>query len=313
MKLPVFRAIGATFGFLASRWLDILKIVWLPAALTCAVNLLIMPVYMNQVAAATLDGAAAGGATGGPQQMIDQTLATLPILAVLAFASALVNALLFSGLMKLMIRNETPKLPVYFAAGADELRLLGSWGVMLLGAVGVALGVWAALWLSRLLASMGPGPGAIIGLVAACGVIGVGVWLAVRMSLVAPAVIAHRRLGIEPSWTITEENAWRLIGFWLLWIVPFFIIASLLTPVLSAPGYLEATRDIYAAARSPARMQAAIQHAYEIQAAGYQLTNGGNIARMIASSLLGVGATTLLAIAGGAAWRLLTEEEADRA
>ena len=245
--------------------------------------------------------------------MIDQTLATLPILAALAFASALVNALLFSGLMKLMIRDERPKLPFYFAAGADELRLLGSWGVMVLGTVGLALGVWASLWLSRLLASLGPGPGGIIGLVAGCGVIVVGVWLAVRLSLVAPAVVAHRRLGIEPSWTVTEENAWRLIGFWLLGIVPFFIIASLLTPVLSAPGYLEATRDIYAAARSPARMQAAIQHAYEIQAAGYQLTSGGNIARMLASALLGVGATTLLAIAGGEAWRLLTEKEADQA
>ena len=91
----------------------------------------------------------------------------------------------------------------------------------------------------------------------------------------------------------------------------FFIIASLLTPLLSAPGYLEATRDIYAAARSPARMQTAIRHAYEIQAAGYQLSNGANILRMIVNALLGVGATTVLALAGGAAWRLMTEEEAD--
>ena len=305
MKLPIFRAIGTTFAFLFKHAIEILKIVWLPAALSCALYLLIMPIYVSEVAGATRADVI------GPQQVINQTLATLPILSVLILASALINTLLVTGLMKLMIRGDAPHLPVYFAPGADELRLLWSWGLIFLGVVGLALGFAAAIGLSQLLAAMGPGPGGIIGLVAACVVVGVGVWLAARLSLVAPAVIARRQLGIEPSWTVTEENDWRLIGFWLLWIVPFFILASLLTPLLAAPGYLEATRDIYAAARSPARMQAAIQHAYEIQAAGYQLTNGANVVRMIANALLTVGATTVLAIAGGAAWRLMTEEEAN--
>jgi hypothetical protein len=276
----------------------------LTAVLMCAVYLAVMPVYTSQVAAMPLgDGSAPG------QQAIDQMLATLPILSALILLSVLVNALIFSGLMKLMIRGEAPKLPFFFAAGADELRLLGSWGLMFLGMIGLGLCVGAAFWLSQFLASLGPGPGGIIGLVAACAVIIVGIWLATRLSLVAPAVIAQRRLGIEPSWSITEENAWRLIGFWLLFIVAFFIISSLLTPFLSPPGYLAATQDIYAAARSPTRMQAAMHHAYELQAAGYALSNGGNIVRMVVGALLGVGATVLLAIAGGAAWQKLTEDD----
>ena len=302
-KLPIFKAIGATLAFILQHGLAILKIAWLPAVLMCAVYLLIMPAYMNQIAAMPVDAMA-------PQQAVSRMLATLPMMGLLMAASVLVNVVLISGLMKLLIRGEQPGLPVYLAFGADEVRLLGGWAVVFLGYCAIGLAFGASLVLSRLLASLGPGPGGIIGLVAAAILIGVGVWFGIRLCLVSPATIELKKIAIRPAWEITEENVWRLIGFWLLLVVPMFIIASLLTPFLTSPGYLEAMSEVYAAARSPTRMQQALHHAYEVQAAGYNFSDGGNIVRMCANALLGVGASVILAIANGVTWRLMREDAA---
>jgi hypothetical protein len=298
MKLPVFRAIGATFAFIAKYWLDILKIAWVPAALTCAIYLLIMPPYMAQVGAME---------TPAPGDVFAPMLATLPYTLALIIASTVVNVPLVSGLMKLIVRDERPRLlPIAF--GADERNVLGSWGLIFAGCLGLIAVFGGALLLTQLLASLGPGPGSIIGLVAAVVVVGVGIWLGVRVSLASPAAIALKRIGVQPSWDATEENAWRLIGFWLIWIVAMFIISSFLTPFLTSPGYLDAVREIGPAARSPARLQAAMKHSNEVLAAGYALSDVGNVVRLLANALLAFLATLVLAIASGVAWRELTAE-----
>jgi hypothetical protein len=300
MKLPVFKTIGATFAFIAGNLLDILKIAWLPAVLTCVVYLLIMPPYMASVGAMPAPK---------PGDVFGPLLATLPYTLALIAASTLVNLPLLSGLMKLIVRGERPKL-VPIAFGADERNLLGSWGLIFAGVLGLIAVFGGALLLTRLLASLGPGPGSIIGLVAAVVVVGVGVWLGVRVSLASPAAIALKRIGVQPSWDATEENAWRLIGFWLIWLVPMFIISSFLTPFLTSPGYLDAMRDIGPAAmtRSPERVQAAVKHSNEVLAAGYTLSDTGNVVRLLANALLTFLATLVLAIASGIGWRELTAE-----
>jgi hypothetical protein len=298
MKLPVFRAIGATFAFIARNLLDILKIAWLPAVLICLAYVLIMPPYMAQVGAMPAPK---------PGDVFGPLMATLPYTLALVAASTLINLPLFSGLMKLILRGERPRfLPLSF--GADEVKLLASWGLIFAGFVALVAAFAGALLLTRLLASLGPGPGSIIGLIAAVVLIGVGVWLAARVSLVSPAAIALRKLGVQPAWDATEENAWRLIGFWALLIVPMFIISSFLTPLLTSPGYLDAMREIAPAARSPERLQAAVQHSNEVLAAGYVLSDTGNLVRLLANALLAFLATLVLAIASGVAWRELTAD-----
>ncbi|MBI1359810.1 MAG: hypothetical protein GC155_05930 [Alphaproteobacteria bacterium] len=299
-KLPVFKAIGATLAFILQHGLAVLKIAWLPAVLMCGIYLLIMPPYMNQIAAMPMDQMA-------PQQTMSRMLATLPMMGLLMAASVLVNLVLISGLMKLLIRGEQPRLPFYLSFSADEARLLGGWAVVFLGYCTIGLAFGASLVLSQVLASLGPGPGGIIGLVAAAVLAGVGVWFGIRVCLVSPATIELEKIAIRPAWEITEENVWRLVGFWLLLVVPMLIVASLLTPLLTAPGYLEAMSEVYAAARSPTRMQQALHHAYEVQAAGYNLSDGGNVVRLCANALLGVVASVILAIANGVAWRLMRE------
>jgi hypothetical protein len=298
MKLPVFRAIGGTFAFIARNLFDILIIAWLPAVLTCLIYVLIMPPYMAQVGAMP---APTPGDVFGP------LLANLPYTLALIVGSALINVILLAGLMRLVVRGERPKLlPLSF--GADELNLLGSFGLIFAGCLGLIAVFVGALFLARLLAAMGPGPGGIIGLVAAVVTVGVGVWLGARVSLASPAAIALTRIGVQPSWDATEENAWRLIGFWLLWIVPFFVISSLLTPLLTSPGYLDAMREIGPVARSPERLRAAIEHANQVLAVGYVLSDMGNLVRLLANALLTFLATVVLAVASGIAWRELTSD-----
>ena len=167
-KFPIFKAIGATLAFMLQHGLAILKISWLPAALMCVVYLLVMPAYVRQIAAMPVEAMA-------PQQSINRMLMTLPILSLLMAASMLVNVELVSGLMKLLIRGEQPSMPFYLSFGADELRLLGGWALVILGYCAIGLAFGASILLSQLLASLGPGPGGIIGLVAAAVLIGVGV------------------------------------------------------------------------------------------------------------------------------------------
>ncbi|WP_395652406.1 hypothetical protein [Brevundimonas sp.] len=123
----------------------------------------------------------------------------------------------------------------YLRLGMDELRLLGAMIILFLllllyyvVAIGicVGLGVYAHtsgqgwVWLLCVLA----GIGAFLGLV----------WLAVRLSLMAPIIVAENRFALFSSFALTKGRFWPLLGMTLLSFV-MTIVVSLLGTIINLP------------------------------------------------------------------------------
>lgn len=143
---------------------------------------------------------------------------------VATLGAALTEAILAAGLFRLMLRPEEPGF-LHLRIGADELRILGVWAVMFVGAF-LLIGVCAAL----VLAGRGIGPGAAIAIWLA--VIGVAVWLALRFSLAAVTTFAERRFSLMASWRLTRGHVWSLLGMAVLSVCVVTLLALLVVLAL---------------------------------------------------------------------------------
>lgn len=121
---------------------------------------------------------------------------------------AFVIAMITTGLFRLMLRPEEPGF-LHLRIGADELRLMGVWLIMILAGF-MLIGVSAALVVS------GGGFGPQMALAAWLFVAGVGVWLAVRFSLSAVVTFAERRFALRQGWRLTRGHSWSLLGMAVL-------------------------------------------------------------------------------------------------
>lgn len=304
MKLPVFRAIGATFAFLASHIVDVLIIAWLPLALNFVAFVLIMPGYIT--AASKMQEFGPGS---DPAEIAPAVMGMLPHAALLIVAAVLFNLVLICGLQRLVIRGEKPSLPFYLAFGADEVRLLVATlaGLAIDVAIGVAFAV--LIFFGDLLAGLGPGPGGIVRFIAIIGLAISTIYVSLRLSLIAPATVDQRKIGLLPSWRTSEENVGNLLGYWLIFGVMIFAVQVVVgvTGLATPPGYTDAMAQVFTSG-SPADARAAVKHANEIMLGMYAFNDVGNTIRLVISYLCTSTIYILLAIAGGVAWRYLTGE-----
>jgi hypothetical protein len=162
----------------------------------------------------------AAASSGGAVELSGQLGGLVALLG-----AALTEAVLTAGLFRLMLRPDEPGF-LHLRLGADELRLLGVWAVMLIGAF-LLMGLTAAL----VLAGRGLGP---LGAVLAWLVIaGLGVWLALRFSLATVATFAERRFAFASSWRVTRGHVWSLLGMAVLSACIVALLAFLFTLALS--------------------------------------------------------------------------------
>ena len=123
----------------------------------------------------------------------------------------------------------------YLRVGRDELRVLGAIVVMSLllgvyyvvvGGVAVGLGAYAYsssqgwAWLACVL----------VGIAGFCGLI----WLAVRLSLMVPVIVAEQRFSLFASFPLTRRRFWPLLGMALLAGI-MSIVVSFLGGLVSMP------------------------------------------------------------------------------
>lgn len=238
MKLPVRKAIGATFAYFIAELATVIRIVWAPLLLMGVALAIATPRYLQAVLAIS---------DLGPQPDPNDVLPLVgPMFASLGLMSlifALGYPMIFSGVMRHVIRGEAPRLPFYLNFGADELRVLGTYilvGLMtglvyMVGAIGAAavsaiFGALGAITGAKALVGLG----SLIIMVAFLGAL---LWFVLRMSLALPAAIGARTIGIAISWEATKGNVLRLFGFWLFWISLLIIVETVLLLILS-PDYL---------------------------------------------------------------------------
>jgi hypothetical protein len=308
MKLPVLKAVGTTFAFVLQHWLDLLKIVWLPLVLLAAISFLVLPGYMQSLMSI--------GPTGpgvDPSQALAAMSAMLPAAFALLIAGMAAYMIIFAGILKLVIRGEKPSLPFYLGFGADELRLFGTWLLFLLIMIGLEIILAIAAGLAAAAGASISGFGVVMVFAVIVAVCVVMIWMCIRLSLATPAAIGARTIGIGPSWKASKGNAWALFFYWLIWALMLAIIEIALLTILM-PGYFQAMGDVFAAAgrRSPDEVQAAAQAMNQQLAAMYDTSSPVALVRLAAGFVIGTILIVVMAVAGGVAWRLMTDESPEK-
>jgi hypothetical protein len=235
MKLPVFKAIGATFGLVLGRFATLAQIAWLPMLAMSGVTAWflwnLLPVLSNIVTLSETSRPEEVAAAVGPL--------ALPML--LTFAVSLIfMPMLFAGLLRYIVRGERPAGPFYLHFGGDELRVLGTYITIVLInlGIGLATGIVGGVLITVLGGKDAPA-GALTQSLIELAVRIVQIWIALRLSLAFPSAIGARAVGIGPSWQLTRGNTLALLGYWALWYVALFaVVLVLCLPFLSGMGAL---------------------------------------------------------------------------
>jgi hypothetical protein len=124
----------------------------------------------------------------------------------------------------------------YLRLGMDEFRVLVV--TFVLGLV-MSLGAVAALVAFGILiaatqAAGGGGFTAIVGLLGFGAVVGLFVWLSVRLSLAVPITVAEKRFAFFDSFRVTKGRFWPLLGMAVLAVV-MVLLVQLLSSIVSMP------------------------------------------------------------------------------
>lgn len=306
MKLPVFTAFGASVSYIAANFLTLLRIAWLPALLMMAVTVLLTPPMLE--AQMNMAGMRQAGETDAAAlALVGESFKNS---AYIFLASAVFYPMLYGGLLRHAVRGEGPRfLPFYFRFGADEFRLLISYIVVvamfaLAGFAGV-LGVMVAGVVSALVSKSA---GVVVVAVGAGAFVVALVWFSLRMSLLFPATVADRTVGVGRSWQTTKGAAWSLLFYWLLWGAVFMAISAAYA-AFAAAALFEMLPQIFAAAGDEAAMAAVELRLLETQAALYDMSkpefwiyNAATYAYLVLGGVFACAA-------GGVAYRFLAGEE----
>ncbi|NJC42480.1 hypothetical protein GGQ87_002775 [Brevundimonas alba] len=128
----------------------------------------------------------------------------------------------------------TPDKPGFFymRLGGAELRLFGAYLVLTIGALAIIFAfvmVMALIFGGAAMANAGTGgamPTAAIALIYPLifGALILWVWLAVRLSLVAPITVAEGRFALGRSWAATKGRFWTLLDLGAATMVRWFIV-----------------------------------------------------------------------------------------
>ncbi len=305
MKLPVFTAFGASISYIAAHFLTLLRITWLPALLMMAVMAYVMPTMLEaQLNLAASDGDEAVLVTLG--QSVKSS-------GYVYLASAILYPMLVAGVLRHVMRGDGPRfLPFYLWFGADEFRVLVCyiiWVVMLsVASFAGMLGVIVA-GLASSLAAPAVG-GIVIALLTAVFFIAL-LWFALRMSLIFPATVAEREIGIGRSWQVTKGAVWSLFLYWILWGVLLAFIAGVYA-VFGAGNMLAMLPEVIAAGTDEAMMKELEQRMLEMQMELYDMSKPGFWTYSIATYLYMIISISFSSVAGGVAYRYFSGQERGR-
>jgi hypothetical protein len=238
-KLPVFRTVGQTFGFVVERrFFALLRLIWLPAFLSVVIS--VFPAaYQFSVA----------GFPPDPVKM-DMVHAD-PVWWVLNLVS-MVFSLIFGAMIAISVHriilldDSQPGVYFYWRLTRDEvLYILAGIGYGILVGLAFALplaahfyyiasyegGIAAAAKLAdgealeRLASDPRLAIAAVLSLVFGLGALA-------RFGLVFPIIVAEGKLSFWRSWVVTRGNVLRLILFWIVVVVLAYVLILLTVAVL---------------------------------------------------------------------------------
>ncbi|WP_233245174.1 MULTISPECIES: hypothetical protein [unclassified Caulobacter] len=183
--------------------------------------------------------------TADPKEVLDLIAHLGGAMALLILLAAAICAVLASAILRSVLHPEQSR-GAYLRLGADEVRLFV-----------VALITWAAALfvtaipsgLVTLLTATLAGAGARsvaawIAFLGGLGVIGLSMWVGVRLSLLSPQTFAEGRINLREAWVLTHGHFWGLLGMFVLNLfmafvltpIVFSLVGGLLTGVIALVG-----------------------------------------------------------------------------
>lgn len=300
---PAFKAIRSSFGYFISQAPTIIKILWAPAALMMAAQLYFTP-KMVEAQFAMIDLEAEGA---DPSLILTQFSDMLPSIGALYLVMAIAFPMMIAGLLRSIVRGETPSLPFYLRYGGDELRVLVAFILLIILVMIIYLVGAVAVFAITAVSSLAGGTIAgVLSGVAMLVFFGGMVWFLVRMSLVYAAGVDGKTLGIAQSWAMTKGSFFGLFFFWIVIMVVMALFLLLFVGV-SMPGYFADMYQLIQAADDPGAAAEIEKRMIDAQIALYDLSKPAGWLYAAATYVMTIVSTAIWVAASGIAYRYLKE------
>lgn len=249
-KIPIGRVIGETFRFSFGKYFTLLGILWLP---TLVLGLLIYGLMQPFLAGfgRVFHEMMLHPASPTAQNMMDDLSASglesrvWLVQLVVVFFFVVIQVAMTKEILGL---RSGPRF-VYLSIGAADLIAVVSYillyvllyaAVFAVVLVAVILGIAVVFAAGSSLqnfdakAMSGPLTAAFIGLAFVFEL--AIIYALVRLSfLIVPIAVAEKRIGLIRSWELTKGNFWRIIGIWLVTLLPLFVVEMAFLVALVAP------------------------------------------------------------------------------
>ncbi|MGD0144590.1 MAG: hypothetical protein ABSC92_15660 [Rhizomicrobium sp.] len=248
-KIPVGRTIGQSYSFAFGRYLPLLGIVWLPVLLIGLFGYFILiPFYQSfpdLIREMALN-------PHNPRILPPEIYSTVRWIGLLDIVALLIFAMITVGITKEVLGLRQGPRFVYLSFGAAELRVVGSYFILLallyaaMIAVAIVGGLLGALLYavasgfvqgdSKSLSGWGVGAIVALAVVVYCAAI----YVMVRLSyLNVPVIVAERRIGILRSWELTKGNFWRVFVISLAIFIPFMVLEFAALGIAFGPALID--------------------------------------------------------------------------
>jgi hypothetical protein len=175
------------------------------------------------------------GASADPREILELVThlgGAMVLLIVLALA---IGAVLAAAIIRSVLQPEDKRF-AYLRLGKEEIQLLI---------------VSLITWVAALLATVIPSGAVVLGTALLSGsastwfaflgglaVIGLSLWIAVRLSLLGPHAFSHHHIDVRTAWIQTHGQFWRLLAMYVMVIVMTAVISIVGTIVASLIGWV---------------------------------------------------------------------------
>lgn len=179
--------------------------------------------------------AALAGRAGSadPREILDLVTHLGGVMVLLIAVALALASVLQAAIIRSVIEPKNDRF-AYLRLGKEELQLLIVSLITWAAALGVTVIPTGAVVLGASLLS-GPAAG-WFGTLGALAVIGLSLWVAVRLSLLGPHAFSHHHIDIREAWVQTHGQFLRLLGMYVLAIILAALVSIIGTTVSSIIG-----------------------------------------------------------------------------